>query len=120
MEFLTSNILTIVTFLPMIGAVLLLFYNREPKQSIRDFGAKIKYNAVAEALNTQGPDIHEFLLSFDPRQIRRGAGFVGLRGQRDSGQCQAREDSTSSADECSISNIGFFHSVSLSFQFVLL
>jgi NADH-quinone oxidoreductase subunit M len=37
MELVTANILTIVTFLPAIGAVLLLFYNREHKQSIRMF-----------------------------------------------------------------------------------
>src|SRR6476660_8850873 len=37
MELVTSNILTIVTFLPTIGAILLLFYNRERTKSIRTF-----------------------------------------------------------------------------------
>src|SRR5262245_36988369 len=35
MNFITSNILTIVTFLPAAGAVMLLFYNREHTRSIR-------------------------------------------------------------------------------------
>jgi len=35
MDVITSNILTIVTFLPALGAVLLLFYNREHVRSIR-------------------------------------------------------------------------------------
>src|SRR5215468_7345288 len=37
MEFLTHNILTIVTFAPAAGAVLLLFFNRENARSIRAF-----------------------------------------------------------------------------------
>src|SRR5215475_5938266 len=35
MDVITSNILTIVTFTPALGAVLLLFYNREHVRSIR-------------------------------------------------------------------------------------
>src|SRR5690348_10780266 len=35
MELITSNILTIVTFMPVVGAVLLLFYNRAHVRSIR-------------------------------------------------------------------------------------
>src|SRR5207237_8731891 len=37
MTFITSNILTIVTFMPAAGALLLLFYNREHLRSIRMF-----------------------------------------------------------------------------------
>src|SRR5262247_1530866 len=37
MEVITSNILTIVTFIPAVGAVMLLFYNREHVRSIRFF-----------------------------------------------------------------------------------
>src|SRR5438876_5557281 len=37
MTFITSNILTIVTFMPAAGALLLLFYNREHVRSIRMF-----------------------------------------------------------------------------------
>src|SRR5438876_1213261 len=37
MTFITSNILTIVTFMPAVGALLLLFYNREHLRSIRMF-----------------------------------------------------------------------------------
>ena len=37
MTFITSNILTIVTFMPAVGALLLLFYNREHVRSIRMF-----------------------------------------------------------------------------------
>jgi len=37
MTFITSNILTIVTFTPAVGALLLLFYNREHVRSIRMF-----------------------------------------------------------------------------------
>jgi NADH-quinone oxidoreductase subunit M len=37
MTFITSNILTIVTFLPAIGSLLLLFYNRQHERSIRMF-----------------------------------------------------------------------------------
>ena len=37
MAFIASNILTIVTFMPAAGAVLLLFYNREHGRSIRMF-----------------------------------------------------------------------------------
>src|SRR5438132_2636597 len=37
MTFITSNILTIVTFMPAVGALLLLFYNRGHARSIRAF-----------------------------------------------------------------------------------
>src|SRR5262250_3025666 len=37
MDLITSHILTIVTFTPAIGAVLLLFYNRDHVRSIRAF-----------------------------------------------------------------------------------
>jgi NADH-quinone oxidoreductase subunit M len=37
MDLITSNILTIVTFIPTIGAVLLLFFNRDHVRSIRAF-----------------------------------------------------------------------------------
>src|SRR5262249_54044997 len=37
MDLITSNILTIVTFTPAVGALLLLFYNREHVRSIRSF-----------------------------------------------------------------------------------
>jgi len=37
MDLITSNILTIITFLPAVGAVLLLFSNREHVRSIRAF-----------------------------------------------------------------------------------
>src|SRR5579871_2945906 len=37
MNFLTSNILTIVTFTPAVGALILLFYNREHARSMRAF-----------------------------------------------------------------------------------
>src|SRR5438067_591117 len=37
MDLITSNILTIVTFMPAAGALLLLFYNREHVRSIRAF-----------------------------------------------------------------------------------
>ena len=37
MEFITANILTIITFTPAMGAVLLLFFNREHVRSIRTF-----------------------------------------------------------------------------------
>jgi NADH:ubiquinone oxidoreductase subunit 4 (subunit M) len=37
MNFITANILTIVTFMPAAGAVLLLFYRREHIRSIRAF-----------------------------------------------------------------------------------
>ena len=37
MDFLTHNILTIVTFAPAAGAVLLLLFNRENARSIRAF-----------------------------------------------------------------------------------
>ncbi len=37
MTFITQNILTIVTFTPAVGALLLLFYNREHARSIRMF-----------------------------------------------------------------------------------
>src|SRR4030095_5451148 len=37
MDLITANILTIITFTPAIGAVLLLFYNREHVRSIRAF-----------------------------------------------------------------------------------
>src|SRR3989449_5088420 len=37
MEFFASNILTIVTFTPAVGALLLVFYNREHARSIRMF-----------------------------------------------------------------------------------
>jgi NADH-quinone oxidoreductase subunit M len=37
MDVITSNILTIVTFTPAVGAVLLLFYNRDHVRSIRAF-----------------------------------------------------------------------------------
>src|SRR5262249_16268133 len=37
MDVITSNILTIVTFTPAVGAVLLLFYNREHVRSVRAF-----------------------------------------------------------------------------------
>src|SRR5215475_11733100 len=35
MDFIASNILTIVTFMPALGAVLLLFFNREQTRAIR-------------------------------------------------------------------------------------
>jgi NADH:ubiquinone oxidoreductase subunit 4 (subunit M) len=35
MDFIASNILTIVTFTPALGAVLLLFFNREQTRAIR-------------------------------------------------------------------------------------
>jgi NADH-quinone oxidoreductase subunit M len=37
MDLITSNILTIITFTPAVGAVLLLFYNRDHGRSIRAF-----------------------------------------------------------------------------------
>jgi NADH-quinone oxidoreductase subunit M len=37
MDFISSNILTIITFTPAVGAVLLLFFNREHARSIRAF-----------------------------------------------------------------------------------
>ena len=37
MNFISSNILTIITFLPAVGSLLLLFYNREHVRSIRMF-----------------------------------------------------------------------------------
>ena len=37
MEFITANILTIITFTPAVGAILLLFFNREHMRSIRTF-----------------------------------------------------------------------------------
>src|SRR5262245_51479794 len=37
MDLITSHILTIVTFTPAVGAVLLLFYNRDHVRSIRAF-----------------------------------------------------------------------------------
>ena len=41
MEFIASNILTIITFMPAAGAVILLFYNREHVRSIRMFALVI-------------------------------------------------------------------------------
>jgi len=37
MNFISSNILTIVTFMPALGSLLLLFYNRQHVRSIRMF-----------------------------------------------------------------------------------
>src|SRR5215813_11173792 len=41
MDLITSHILTIVTFTPAVGAVLLLFYNRDHVRSIRAFALTI-------------------------------------------------------------------------------
>ena len=37
MEFINEHILTIITFTPAVGALLLLFYNRAHARSIRSF-----------------------------------------------------------------------------------
>src|ERR1051326_1500896 len=41
MDIITSNILTIITFTPAAGALLLLFYNRDHVRSIRAFALVI-------------------------------------------------------------------------------
>jgi NADH-quinone oxidoreductase subunit M len=51
MDFITANILTIVTFTPAVGAVLLLFYNRDHVRSIRAFAFIITILAFVFSLH---------------------------------------------------------------------
>ena len=50
MDLITANILTIITFTPAVGAVLLLFYNREHVRSIRTFALVITILAFVFSL----------------------------------------------------------------------
>jgi NADH-quinone oxidoreductase subunit M len=51
MDFITANILTIVTFTPAVGAVLLLFHNRDHVRSIRAFALIITILAFVFSLH---------------------------------------------------------------------
>jgi len=51
MDFITANILTIITFTPAVGAVLLLFYNRDHVRSIRAFAFIITILAFVFSLH---------------------------------------------------------------------
>jgi NADH-quinone oxidoreductase subunit M len=51
MDVITSNILTIITFTPAVGAVLLLFYNRDHVRSIRAFALIITILTFAFSLH---------------------------------------------------------------------
>src|SRR5215470_9302378 len=51
MDLITSNILTIITFTPAVGAVLLLFYNRDHVRSMRAFALIITVLAAVFSLH---------------------------------------------------------------------